>query len=85
MTTGFSLVSSPLLNCRTPMKTHIKIHPSDHVAVALVPLVRALMRCTDLWGQDLTEIPGFLQAVTDCPDAVHRSGTYEVMRMSAGL
>ncbi|MBD5459936.1 MAG: tagaturonate reductase, partial [Lachnospiraceae bacterium] len=48
-------------------------------------LAYALMRRTDLWGQDLTEIPGFLQAVTDCLDTVRRSGVYEVMRTAAGL
>lgn len=48
-------------------------------------LARALMRRADLWGQDLTEVPGFLQAVTDCLDAVRRSGVYEVMRTAAGL
>ncbi len=43
-------------------------------------LAHAVMTNTDFWGQDLTEIPGFEQAVVSYLDEIDAKGTYEVMK-----
>ena len=43
-------------------------------------LAHAVMTNTDFWGQDLTEVPGFEQAVVAYLDEIDAKGTYEVMK-----
>ena len=38
------------------------------------------MTNTDFWGQDLTEVPGFEQAVVAYLDEIDAKGSYEVMK-----
>lgn len=43
-------------------------------------LAHAVMSNTDFWGQDLTEVPDFEQAVVQILDDIDTIGTYEVMK-----
>lgn len=43
-------------------------------------LAHAVMSNTDFWGQDLTEVPNFEQAVVQILDDIDTIGTYEVMK-----
>lgn len=43
-------------------------------------LAHAVMSNTDFWGQDLTEVPDFEQAVVQILDDINTIGTYEVMK-----
>ena len=51
-------------------------HKDDNNAA----LAHAVMTNTDFWGQDLTEVPGFEQAVVAYLDEIDAKGTYEVMK-----
>ena len=54
----------------------ITAHKDDNNAA----LAHAVMTNTDFWGQDLTEVPGFEQAVVAYLDEIDAKGTYEVMK-----
>lgn len=43
-------------------------------------LAHAVMSNTSFWGQDLTEVPGFEQAVVQILDDIETIGAYEVMK-----
>lgn len=42
--------------------------------------VKAISSNVDFWGEDLTEIDGFLDAVTEYVKTIEEKGTYEVMK-----
>lgn len=43
-------------------------------------LAHAALSNVDFWGQDLSEVPGFEQAVAQCLDDIASKGTYQVMK-----
>lgn len=43
-------------------------------------LVHAVMTNQQMWGQDLTQVPGFEDAVADCLKKIRSAGAYDVMK-----
>ena len=42
--------------------------------------MKAICSNTALWGEDLTQIPGFVSAATDALKKIEMEGAYEVMK-----
>ena len=52
----------------------------EHRDCSNAELAHAVMTNTEFWGQDLTQIPGFEQAVAGCLDEIGQDGAYQVMK-----
>ena len=52
----------------------------DHRDDDVKALTQAVCKNVAFWGEDLTNIPGFLEAVTNYVTAVKETGAYEVMK-----
>ena len=52
----------------------------DHREDSAAELVHAVCTNVDFWGEDLTELAGFEEAVTEYLEKIRNDGTYEVMK-----
>ncbi|WP_124065374.1 tagaturonate reductase [Clostridium sp. E02] len=52
----------------------------DHKDDDVKTLTQAVCKNVAFWGEDLTNIPGFLEAVTNYVTAIKETGAYEVMK-----
>lgn len=52
----------------------------DHRNASNAELAHDVLSNTDFWGQDLTEVPGFEEAVVKYLNDIDANGTYEVMK-----
>lgn len=83
---GTRLENEGLIGKREGNEYTIKDDPSilafyaEHKDDDNATLAHAVMTNTDFWGQDLTEVPGFEQAVVAYLDEIDAKGTYEVMK-----
>ncbi|HIT90248.1 MAG TPA: tagaturonate reductase [Candidatus Merdenecus merdavium] len=51
-----------------------------HAEDSVEDLVHAVCKNIDFWGEDLTQLPGFEQAVCDDLKQIRKNGAYEVMK-----
>lgn len=59
-----------------PIQEFYFAHKDDDVET----LAKAVLSNTDFWGEDLTQMEGFLEAVTADLKTIEEKGTYELMR-----
>lgn len=52
----------------------------EHQKDSITDYVHAVCTNTDFWGEDLTKISGFEQAVTNCLEEIEKQGAYAVMK-----
>ena len=52
----------------------------DHKDDSVKDLVHAVMTNEQMWGQDLTQVPGFERAVADCLEKIRAEGALQAMK-----